>query len=561
MNESLTEEDKGRLGQPETSIEKDSVNSDLRIQTLGQAAIDAKRMVEEDIDGQLLPTDVAPVSEFQIPGRETSDVENSSEKLSKEKRMRYGSERFENITANNHNEIFFGDLTDVHKLVMGKDVVLVLPSDPNKLNIKSGYPTHQESWLPMWYVLLNHSQAQTPEELEYQRNIAGRVKETDYQLVDKAVTYKAKEFFNEYKTDHTHDDNPRKKYKKLTRILQDSLLYIDREPGVIEDQQEFLEKSPLFPLVQTANALRKGEQLEKAPELEEQIESLLNDLTDKFGGEAEIERSYNTLREEIDANQGDQRVILLPDKTLEDAEFYAKITSCDLLMARDDHDEDIISVVPGMEKGAFYQVNEKFGPKLSKERRTDIIAVPETLEVWETVGGGKESYQPVSMIIVTHSIPESEAGKRLQERLQNEMSPDVVAHHYLGVSEEFLNVSAWGKSFVERINREDLPQVKKVIPLYRVATDLMPRAIYMLKTKEFPSGVSNEELWETGECTSLVKAVQDILERQDASQDELKDLYRRVSEKFAEWYDPSDYQTFLDNMAIMSEKAKQQDQK
>ena len=153
MNESLTEGDKGRLGQPETSIEKDSVNSDLRIQTLGQAAIDAKRMLEEDIDGQLLPTDVAPVSEFQIPGRETSDVENSSEKLSKEKRMRYGSERFESITANNHNEIFFEDLTDVHKLVMGKDVVLVLPSDPNKLNIKSGYPTHQESWLPMWYVL------------------------------------------------------------------------------------------------------------------------------------------------------------------------------------------------------------------------------------------------------------------------------------------------------------------------------------------------------------------------------------------------------------------------
>lgn len=469
--------------------------------------------------------------------------------------MKYGSERFEHIASNNHNEVHFEDIRDVHKLVLGKDVALVLPSNPDNLDIRSGYPTHQESWLPMWYIILNHSQAQSPAEFAYQENIASRLTAEDYAKADRAVICKAGEFLREYQTNHTHDDNPKKKYKKLTRILQDILLYVGRRPGVIENQQEFLERSPLCPLIELASRLRRGEELDRAPILESKISALLEDYTTEYGGDESLKASYDDLIQEIKNRRGDQRVIMLPGHDIGEAAFYARLTSCDLLMARDDHDEDIVSIVPGLKESRFYQVDEQFGDKLSHERRTDIIAVPDDLRVWKTVVGGKKSYQPVSMIIAAHAIPESAAGRALQERLQKELSPELIAHHYLGAAEEFLNVSAWGKSYAERIDREDVPPIKKVIPLYRVATDLLPRAIYMLKTDKYPTGISDEEMWQTGETRDLVDTVHDMFARQDASQEELRELYARVSQKFSEWYAPEDYQLFLDNMTIMAEEA------
>ena len=46
-----------------------------------------------------------------------SELEQSSEFIKKPIHMRYGSERFEGVIANNHNEIHFEDISDAHKLV------------------------------------------------------------------------------------------------------------------------------------------------------------------------------------------------------------------------------------------------------------------------------------------------------------------------------------------------------------------------------------------------------------------------------------------------------------
>lgn len=59
--------------------------------------------------------------------------------------MVYGSERFESATSNNHNEVLLTDTRKVIKIVLGKDVALVLPKNPDKIPKWACYPTHQES--------------------------------------------------------------------------------------------------------------------------------------------------------------------------------------------------------------------------------------------------------------------------------------------------------------------------------------------------------------------------------------------------------------------------------
>jgi hypothetical protein len=480
-----------------------------------------------------------------------SEVHKTPEVESRERHMVYGSGRFESATTNNHNEVLLTDTRKVAKVVLGKDVVLVLPNNPDEIPKWAGYPTHQESWLPLWFVLLNHAQHRTPEEFNYRQKLNERLVPEDRELIRRALIYKANEFWRAYKQD-TEIIEPRKKYKNITRIVQDILLYVDAPETVIENQEEYLTNHPLFPLIQKANELRRGIGLEQASNLEYQVEQVLADYTRQVGDE-ESARAYEELQEKLLQNSADELVVLVPDKNITDAELYAQLASYDLLMSEDKHDQDVVSIVPLLNEPQFYQLDTKFGPKLAYERRMDVIAVPESLGVWDVVRGGKESYQPISMILMTHTEPETEAGRRIQERLQKELTPEFVAHHYLGAAEEFLHGDAWGKSFAKRYENEKVEQIKKVIPLYRVACDLLPRAVYMLKTGKFPAGIENDELWEIGETTEEAKKIQELFHKQDATQEELAELSKAIEVKFRKWFSDDDYLLFLENMEKMGQ--------
>lgn len=475
----------------------------------------------------------------------------SKESESREKHMAYGSERFESATSNNHNEVLFTDTRKVAKVVLGKDVALVLPKNPDAIPKWAGYPTHQESWLPLWFVLLNHAQHRTPEEFEYRQKLNEQLTQEDRELMRKALIHKANEFWQAYRRD-TETKEPRKKYKNITRIVQDILLYVDAPETVIENQEEYLTNHSLFPIIQRANELRRGVGLEQAGDLENQVERVLTEYTEQVGSE-ESARAYEEVQEKLLQNSSDELVVLVPDKNITDAELYADLVSYDFLMSEDEHDQDVVSIVPSLNEPQFYQLDTKFGPKLAHERRMDVIAVPENLGVWDVVRGGKESYQPISMILMTHTKPETEAGIKMQERLQRELAPQFVAHHYLGAAEEFLHRDAWGKSFAKRYEGEKVKQIKKVIPLYRVACDLLPRAVYMLKTGGFPAGIENDELWEVGEIKEEANKIQEHFKRQDATQEELAELAKAIELKLQKWFSETDYLLFLENMEKMGQ--------
>ncbi len=470
-----------------------------------------------------------------------------SEREEEMRPMAYGSERFASVTANNHNRVYRADTDHVTKLVLGKDVVCVLPRDPNKLDIHAGYPTHQESWLPMWFVMLNYSQAQCSDDKEFISAIRERVTQDDADRMQKALIYKALEFWQAYQNDTQTE--PKKRYKNLTRILQDILLYVDQPISDIDDQQSYLEAHQLYPLVQRANELRRGIRLEEASEFEQIVEAIIRSYSDQFVVD-ELETAYTELQAEI-AQRDSGEVFVLPEASIDDAESYINRITYDLVMADDAHDKDVVSVIDGLRSPQFHQMVAKTGPGLENERRIDIITVPPNLGVWDVAEGGKESYQPISMILATHTTPSTDLGRELQERIQSELDVAMTAHHYLGAAEEFLHRDAWGKSFAQRQGRADIPQIKKVIPLYRVACDLLPRAVYMLKTGKFPAGVSNEELFKVGEVEQITRTIEQLFEKQDATEQELVETYRQINDVFSRWFSSGDHDIFVANMQLM----------
>ncbi len=463
-----------------------------------------------------------------------------------EKYMTYGSERFSSTASNNHNVVVTHDTDQIVKLVLGKNVILLLPNDTKRLADWVGYPTHQEAWLPLWFVLLYHSQHRVSDERDFRSELAKSIPNEDRELMKKALLFKAQEFWKEYKEDTTTEE-PRKKYKKLTRILQDILLYINIPKKVIQNQQAYLEKHPLHPFIQQANELRRGIGLEKAAELEDSIETELAKLSEGYDTTA-LEDAYEEVQRRISAAKNPGSVILLSDADISDIDYHSALVNYDFLMAEDEHDTDVVSIVPELEEPQFKQVSVKYGPQLSKEKRMDVIAVPPKLAAWDVAKNAKESYQPIGMIVATHTVPQNEQGRAMQERLQNDYAPQDIAEHYLGAAKEFLHKKAWGKSYAKRIDRDDIPQIKKLIPLHRVARDLLPRAIYMLKTGNYPAGVADEELWAVGETLEVAKRIEELFGLQDVPQEELHELNEKIEEIFKKWFKPEHYETFLSNM-------------
>lgn len=475
--------------------------------------------------------------------------------------MTYGSERFSSATANNHNITVLVESSEARKVVLGKDVVLTLPNQPEQLDIAAGYPTHQEAWLPLWYIATYHSQARTPEQLDYQREILANVTEGDFELVRKALAYKASVFLQEYKEitnavplETIVEDSAalRKRFKSMSRVLQDIMLYSDLPREPIKDHTKFLQESPLAELVMQANALRRGVDLDKAALLEERVEELITDFVESCGGLESTKAAYTQLTEQLAKNSSGSVFIVDEEAaSIEQGPLYAHLVNPALTLAMDDHDHDVISAVPGLEEPKFFQIEERFGERLTKTRRLDVIAIPENIGPYDLVTGGKESFQSIAMMIVTHTSAETETGRHLQERLSKEFTPEELAKHYLGAAKEFMDGCAWGKSYSIRSENQDIPPVKKSIPLHRVGRDLLPRAVYMLKTGEFPHGVEDAVLWEEAGLTQAASIIESIWEKQDASEEELQSAASQIRDVLGKYYTRECTEFFESNLKKM----------
>ena len=94
---------------------------------------------------------------------------------------------------------------------MGKDVALALPESADTLPKWAPYPTHQDQWLPLWFVQLYHTQDTSTAGKEYRQELNNRVNSNDRELMTQGLVGGAQKFWEQHKqeerTDHVRNTN------------------------------------------------------------------------------------------------------------------------------------------------------------------------------------------------------------------------------------------------------------------------------------------------------------------------------------------------------------------
>lgn len=205
---------------------------------------------EREIISRLLADQANQVSE------EYSTLAKSKRFLGIVPDLVFGSERFLQGEKQNRNSIFLAPIIQPMKIVINKDVCLLIPSDVRLLGWEA-YPSHQESWLPLWYIIIYHAIGITDRGKKYRKELFQITKSYDRDVLRSSLCFKGYQFLNQFK-ERVYSDSANKLYKNLTRILQDIVLYLDLPIELIEDHDNYLSQHPIAPLVEKARAMRKG---------------------------------------------------------------------------------------------------------------------------------------------------------------------------------------------------------------------------------------------------------------------------------------------------------------
>jgi len=433
----------------------------------------------------------------------------------------FGSGRFSSVVTNNRNGVLVGDFDLPTKLVdTSKDVLLCLPREVEKWGM---YPTHQESWLCLAFVVGCHSRHESGDTsgLEIRRQAWEAIPAAQWQ----ALAAKAIGFIGEFRQRLAEkSETPRKLYKSLTRALQDCVLYLSGE--FPEDQDTFLSSSPVALLIEQANRGRSGElTLTEGTALADETEAIVSAKIIEFGGVVECSKALHDLELGLAEKHG--RVILLPENVSLDQ--GADLVSYDIVLGTPDaHDMDVVSIVAGTKEPQLVQLKDKLS-----DQRLDIIAVPPELGPKDELVGGHRAFQSVAEMLLANGRAISSEGKALIARLQGQVSPVELAQKYRVVAKEFFSDASNRKSWVSRrAAGTSVPQVKKVIPLYRIACDLLPRAAYMEREGKFTGGISPEKLAEQASLGDAFRAIRNIMDRQDATDAELEKIAVDIERKF-----------------------------
>ena len=428
-------------------------------------------------------------------------------------RLTFGSARFAGTVTNNQNVALVGDYDMPTKLVSAdKDVCLLLPTDLDTWGL---YPTHQNAWLCLAFVVACHSRHEDSDGYLARWNAWHAI--PPYQWA--ALAAKAAEFAAEFRTRLSSGNAENKKlFKSLTRALQDCILYLGNKTFP-EDQDAFLSGSSVVTLIEQANCGRRGElSFDQGLALADQVDELVAHLVAEHGGLEICRQALSELTSDSRAG----RVIMLPTGMTLD--HGAALLACDIVVGVPDaHDMDVVSIVPTAISPHLVQVKDEL-----TGQRLDIIAVPPTLSPSEKLEGGHESFQSVAEMMLANGTWRSDAGFDLMERLRQLVVPEELAAKYRNTARDFFHGSG-RKSWASRRSNPTVPMVKKVIPLYRIACDLIPRAVFMERLGRFPAGYGMERLAEDAGLGEVFRAIRSILDRQDASQEELEAIASEIA--------------------------------
>lgn len=424
-------------------------------------------------------------------------------------RLIFGSGRFSSLVCNNINEAVVGCYDIPTKLVdEHKDVFLCLPQEIDRWGM---YPTHQESWITLPFVVACHARHCDLVGLEVRKEAWKKISGLQWQV----LVVKAVEFVSEFRARlEIGDLCDRKVYKSLTRALQDCILYLADRETFPTDQDAFLAESLVVDMIKTANRGRAGElSVAEGLALVDQVEEILSTLIEANGGLEACKTALATLQ----ADQAPGRVILLPaGVSLTEG---AGLVSYDIVIGvPDQHDLDAVTIVNGQVEPHLVQLHDELSGQ-----RLDLMAVSAELGPCDQLAGGHPSFQSVTEMILANGTPVSEAGRQLVKKLSNLVNPLVLASKYREVARDFFYGNN-RKSWLSRENDPSLDQIKKAIPLYRIACDLLPRATFMERNGSFPGGCNIAELAKEAGLEYEFLTIRSFLDSQKAPQEELEKI-------------------------------------
>ncbi len=120
--------------------------------------------------------------------------------------------------------------------------------------------------------------------------------------------------------------------------------------------------------------------------------------------------------------------------------------------------------------------------------------------------------------------------------------------------------TAWGKSWDLRKDA-DIPNIKKLIPLYRVAGDLLPRAIYMQKTGEFPCGMPIQEIAEGAGISDVTEHILDLMSTGEVKDEDLELISSQVSDLIGIYCTPEHSKVAAEVLSKLGENPRKIDKK
>jgi len=182
--------------------------------------------------------------------------------------------------------------------------------------------------------------------------------------------------------------------------------------------------------------------------------------------------------------------------------------------------------------------------------KIDIFCINPRIGLMTRVSGGKPSYQPFGFVLAMNSVPLSEKGRELLDRIREELverfSTVELASFYAELAKRFLDSGLeTPEGIVKGLEQylEEIPEGRKKIlaPMYRVGCELLQKSRILAEgTYPFPQSIEDLIKMNASEfCERVVKAyrsdlatqIRELLEDLPPMLNELDRVQRRIGER------------------------------
>lgn len=228
------------------------------------------------------------------------------------------------------------------------------------------------------------------------------------------------------------------------------------------------------------------------------------------------EKTFQIRLPKLDKMCGD--ITIEPDKYIMTSS--GKKIRPDIIVNADSYDIDVLCITD-------VENNQIAIDKTGLGTHLDLILVPEDTDINASPVNGSVAFQSNAMMVAVNGYPISESGKKLIGRFRDSYDLDYIAQFYLAMSSVLLNITDDNEHFTKN---------KRTKLADRAISDLIPKAIYMLKYKKYPEGIKFSEDYEEYD-NKLYRQLSVMRKNDDLYEEKFSKITSYAKEKISEYID------------------------